>query len=666
VLHEIGHGLGFSSSMTLNDQNQGAWGLSNIPFVFDTYLRDNQNRALTDTLAFRNPSVQLRTALTNQNLFLDAPLPNRRNRNLPVRMYAPSPFERGSSISHLDFNTFNTSEDQLMVHAQTLGSSSLDPGPITMAIFTEMGWINTRLVHQPVVGNDRASVPVTIRARVVSDTALNLNALRVNLFYSTDRFQSSQVLAMQPTATRGEYQAVIPAATANRTVNYYIEAGLGGLSLTSPGGAPRNSWFFASLASDNTAPTIAHEPPRFLLETESNFAVVAEINDQLGVDTAFVEFQVNAEPLARVGMARELFTGFVIQGGSGGTSMGYNTSNGGSGSFAARLQLFNLRGGDVLRYRIVARDLAQGRNQSTSPATGFHEVRVVGFGEPRATYENNFNNIAAATGDFIGTDFRIEQPRGFENACLNSDHPYRDGSGANNESNYVYLLRFPITVRAENSFLRFDEIVLVEPGEAGAVFGDQEFWDYVIVEGSRDRGRNWLTLLEGYDSRNRPEWLTAYNQRISNNNSTTEGTPALFRSRQIDMGRIFRPGEQVVLRFRLFVDQSANGWGWAIDNLQIQTAALGLEDYLVSLDDVRVYPNPTEGGLQVSAQFKKAAKQLRVRVTDAIGRQVYADAQPTSGVALERSLDLKGLATGMYLVSLEIDGAALTKKVFVR
>jgi len=666
VLHEIGHGLGFTSSFGLNDQNQGSWGLSNLPFVFDGFLRDNQDRSLVDTVAFRNPSVQLRTALTNQNVFFNAPLANRQNRNQAVKLYAPTAFSRGSSISHLDFATYNTTENQLMVHAQTRGSATLDPGSLIMAIFADMGWVATRLIHQPVTSNDRAATPITVRARLVSDTTLNLAPVRVNLFYSTDRFQTPQTIVMQPTATRGEYQAQIPVAAANRVVNYYIEANLpGGTSITSPGNAPRNSWFFSSLASDITPPTIAHEPPKFLLETENNLTVVAEAIDQLGIDTVFVEYQVNNDPLARVGMRREAFTGFVVQGGPG-NSTGYNTSNGGGGTFAAMLSLFNLRGGDVLRYRIVARDIAQGRNQATNPATGFHEVRAVGFGDPRERYENNFNNAAASAGDFIGTDFRIEQPRNFETPCLNSDHPYRDGTGANSESNYVYLLRFPITVRAENAFVRFDEVVLVEPGESGSSFGDIEFWDYAIVEGSRDRGRTWLPLTDGYDSKSRPEWLTAYNQRISNNNSLTEGTPSLYRSRQIDIGRIFRPGEQVVIRFRLFADQSANGWGWAIDNLQIQTAALGLEDYLVSRDDVRIYPNPTEGGLQVSAQFKKPVQRLQLRVTDAVGRQVYADAQATYGIAYERALDLNGLAAGMYLVSLDMDGTVLTKKIFVK
>jgi hypothetical protein len=44
--------------------------------------------------------------------------------------------------------------------------------------------------------------------------------------------------------------------------------------------------------------------------------------------------------------------------------------------------------------------------------------------------------------------------------------------------------------------MTFDEIVLVEPGESYADFGDTEFWDYVIVEGSNDL-RDYLAATDG-------------------------------------------------------------------------------------------------------------------------------------------------------------------------
>jgi hypothetical protein len=40
---------------------------------------------------------------------------------------------------------------------------------------------------------------------------------------------------------------------------------------------------------------------------------------------------------------------------------------------------------------------------------------------------------------------------------------------------------------------------------AGSVFGDANFNDYVVVEGTRD-GTTWLPIAPGYDCRLYPEW----------------------------------------------------------------------------------------------------------------------------------------------------------------
>ncbi len=42
--------------------------------------------------------------------------------------------------------------------------------------------------------------------------------------------------------------------------------------------------------------------------------------------------------------------------------------------------------------------------------------------------------------------------------------------------------------------MSFDEIVLVEPGETGTSYGDEEFWDYIVIEGSKDDVNTWLAI----------------------------------------------------------------------------------------------------------------------------------------------------------------------------
>src|SRR5690606_20432683 len=122
------------------------------------------------------------------------------------------------------------------------------------------------------------------------------------------------------------------------------------------------------------------------------------------------------------------------------------------------------------------------------------------------------------------------------------------------------------------ALMRFDEIVLVEPGDNGSVFGDDGFYDYVLVEGSADGGSTWQPFIPGYDARANNTWLSRYNGNIIDHISQAAGEPSLYRERTIDLleNGNFSPGDEVLIRFRLFADQLANGWGWAIDNLVIQ------------------------------------------------------------------------------------------------
>ncbi len=51
---------------------------------------------------------------------------------------------------------------------------------------------------------------------------------------------------------------------------------------------------------------------------------------------------------------------------------------------------------------------------------------------------------------------------------------------------YTAMLRTPVKFDADGMIISFLELVLVEPGEDGSVFGTPEFYDYVVVEGSRE------------------------------------------------------------------------------------------------------------------------------------------------------------------------------------
>ncbi|MFM6250095.1 MAG: hypothetical protein ACKPEQ_13255, partial [Dolichospermum sp.] len=70
VLHELGHGLGFSGSMN-NQSGSGSWGFAGSPDIYDRFTENGSGQSLLDTSLFPNPSTALGSQLTSNNIFFD-------------------------------------------------------------------------------------------------------------------------------------------------------------------------------------------------------------------------------------------------------------------------------------------------------------------------------------------------------------------------------------------------------------------------------------------------------------------------------------------------------------------------------------------------------------------------------------------------------------------
>lgn len=138
ALHEIAHSLNFSGGMTY-DAGTGSYtsGIYNFPNIWDRYIVDGNNIPLLNT---PNNSVELGNKLVSGNLYFNSIKANAANAGNKVKIYTPSPWESGSSYSHMDYNTFNNTVNSMMVPSISDGEANHNPGAIVLAMLEDMGW----------------------------------------------------------------------------------------------------------------------------------------------------------------------------------------------------------------------------------------------------------------------------------------------------------------------------------------------------------------------------------------------------------------------------------------------------------------------------------------------------------------------------------------------
>ncbi len=145
VLHELGHGLGFSGSMRVGaptcGTGNGCWGGGTAyPFIYDRYAVNGLGQPLITS--FANYSTELASQLTSGSIYFNGPNAVKANGNSNVKLYAPGTWSQGSSYSHLD-EIFNGTPNALMTYSIGSGESIHNPGSVTLCMFKDMGWTVT-------------------------------------------------------------------------------------------------------------------------------------------------------------------------------------------------------------------------------------------------------------------------------------------------------------------------------------------------------------------------------------------------------------------------------------------------------------------------------------------------------------------------------------------
>lgn len=624
VLHEICHGLGVTTSLlveqskTDNDTLGSLWtGTAEFegqPTVFDAFVWYKDSLPIVAI----NEGTELYSALVDSLLFDNELFRFMTGGVAPL--FSPYPYNQGSSVIHLE---------QLDV-VPSLLNRSIDKGVVLHDLnFIEkwmlyaLGWKTIFVEHDKLPDSEDLYDSVPIRCKLVNELPYNESSVR--LHYSYDGFKNEKVV--QPEVAGKEYTYKIPPFSFEHSVDYFY-------SLTDTAGRvlkfPVKGYYTYSRGTDTIAPLIEHSPLLTLDLNEKSTLFVADITDNAQVEEAYVEF--------------------ILPGSS--DTLRYMLNK--SGDVYSYLLQFDGRFVEnaSIQYRLLATDNASEKNNTYYPKSGFFNASLI---MPRNSF---FTDFVETDADYFAFDgFSIRQPDGFASLALHTDHLYRNSGLQGDTLLYTASLKVPIVIQEHDAYMIFDEIAMIEIHQFGAKFGEYGFWDYAIVEGSKDGGETWHAFeFEGYDASKHSLWQDAYVSEIvdsaSHKNSFAYADESFYVRDTIDLraNKYFRAGDVVNIRFRMMSDAYSYGWGWAIDNLSIQPNAVSVHDYDTRLE---IYPQFCDGRLYVSADKGIASW----RIIDVSGRVLL------SGQGNIGQIDVSGLTHGMYFYCADTDGG-LCSKVF--
>ena len=143
VLHELGHGLGFTGfagyedSTGVGDIRFDYRGLD-LPVIYNDFVKD---QASTPVLALPNPSVKLGKRLTTFDLFMTGKNTVEAFNGETPELFTPDEWNPGSSYSHWDEAAFPAADpNSLMTPQAGFQESNHRVGAITKGLFKDMGW----------------------------------------------------------------------------------------------------------------------------------------------------------------------------------------------------------------------------------------------------------------------------------------------------------------------------------------------------------------------------------------------------------------------------------------------------------------------------------------------------------------------------------------------
>jgi hypothetical protein len=261
----------------------------------------------------------------------------------------------------------------------------------------------------------------------------------------------------------------------------------------------------------------------------------------------------------------------------------------------------------------------------------FEDFETTGFPPPAWTVENGDNSTTwVERSGVTGSNGNTSVASFIDNYTYN----------APNELDMFVTEIFDLT-NATSGVLTFD---LAKAQYSSSLF------DGLRVEASIDCGATYVAIYEktDLDLSTVPNYVNSYWSPESANE---------WRNEQIDLNAFF--GENVVFRF-----VNINGYGNStfIDNINVVGVLGILENELTNA--ISLYPNPAVREVKITLN-SQTYDSIKIEVFNNLGQSlqsIESDRQMTNTY----SVDVSDFATGLYFITIDVDGVKISKKLLVK
>ncbi|HYG02612.1 MAG TPA: T9SS type A sorting domain-containing protein [Chryseosolibacter sp.] len=252
--------------------------------------------------------------------------------------------------------------------------------------------------------------------------------------------------------------------------------------------------------------------------------------------------------------------------------------------------------------------------------------------------EDSYENYLKGAEGLDLKNLEVDDLPDTELGIVRTSHPYAD-----NKEHSIFI-RTPIIVGSSNTMFNYRDIAIVDVDN-----------DSVVIEATTN-GLDWIEITPSYNASADETWLAALNADES-------GDASMFVDHSIDFGSLFETGDVVMFRMRMLSNETVNSWGWAIDNIGIQSEPVATEENPLSVK-MHVYPNPSPNAVKVQYTLAKAS-EVSIQAVDITGKVIQFSAIGMQASGTHEHV-IRFDNAGQYFITVTSGNKKETKKVVIK